>query len=99
MLRHVVLFNWKENVNADAKNAVREGLAALPAQIPQIKRYDLGDDAGLADGNYDFVLVADFESVEDYEIYQAHEEHQRVIREHIKPVISARVAAQYQVDS
>lgn len=98
MLRHVVFFNWKEETTEAEKQAVEAGLGALPARIPQIRRYEIGRDLGLADGNFDFALVADFDSIEDYEVYQAHPEHQRVIRESIKPVISQRAAVQYRLD-
>ena len=95
MLRHVVLFRWKDGVSDAQKRAVEAGLGALPERIPEIRRYEFGGDAGLAEGNFDFVVVADFESLADYEAYQAHPEHQRVIGESIRPVISARAGAQY----
>jgi hypothetical protein len=97
MLRHVVMFRWREGVSEDEKRAVREGLGALPKAIPEILRYEFGDDAGLAEGNFDFVLVAEFDSQNDYETYQAHPEHVRVIQERIRPSVSARAGAQYVV--
>jgi hypothetical protein len=95
MLRHVVMFRWKEGVGDEEKRSVAEGLGALPAAIPEIRRYEFGEDAGLSEGSFDFVLVADFETQVDYEVYQGHPDHQQVIRERIKPAISERAAAQY----
>lgn len=97
MLRHVVLFTWKDETTEDQKVAVEDGLRALPGLIPEIRRYDLGRDAGLADGNHDFALVADFDDEPAFKIYAGHPEHQRVIRNLIKPVISGRVAAQFRL--
>lgn len=99
MLRHVVLFRWKEGVTDEEKRSVAEGLAALPATIPEIRRYEFGEDAGLAEGNFDFVVVADFATLEDYQTYQAQPDHLAVIQERIRPAISARVGAQYWLDS
>ena len=97
MLRHVVLFKWNEDATDDDKLAVEQGLAALPPVIPQIQRYEFGPDAGLAEGNFDFIVVADFASQADYETYQAHPDHLQVIQEHIRPAISARAGAQYHL--
>ena len=81
------------------KSRVTEALGALPQSIPQIIDYQVGPDIGLGEGNYDFAIVADFESVESYQVYQEHPRHLEVIREVIKPAISARVALQYQVET
>jgi hypothetical protein len=99
MLRHVVLLRWKEGATEAEKRAVEEGLRALPAAIPQIRRYELGADAGLAEGNFDFALVADFDSPADFVTYQEHPEHQRLLRERLRPAIAARAAAQYGLPS
>lgn len=95
MLRHVVLFRWKDDVTDDQRAAVTRGLGGLPAAIPQIRRYEFGEDAGLGEGNFDFVVVADFDSLESYRAYQAHPDHLRVIDEAIRPAISARAGSQY----
>lgn len=97
MLRHVVFFRWKEETSDSDKKAVAKGLEALPAAIPEIRRYELGNDAGLAQGNFDFALIADFESLDDFKVYQAHQDHLRVIQDVIRPVIAARAAVQYWI--
>ena len=95
MLRHVVMFKWKHEVTESEIRAVEVGLGSLPALIPQIRRYEFGRDAALAEGNFDFVVVADFDSLPDYETYQAQPDHLQVVAEAIRPAISARAGAQY----
>ncbi|MBB5082240.1 Dabb family protein [Nonomuraea endophytica] len=97
MIRHIVLLTWSEEATDDQKAAVADGLAALPAVIPQLRRYDLGTDLGLAAGNSDFAVVAEFDSVADYEVYRDHPVHQAVIAEHIKPILAARAALQVEL--
>ncbi|MEY2456505.1 MAG: hypothetical protein QOK06_1599, partial [Acidimicrobiaceae bacterium] len=58
-LRHVVLFRWKEGTTVEQIAAIEDGLAGLPAAIPELVDYRFGSDAGLADGNWDFAVVAD----------------------------------------
>ena len=95
MLRHVVLMRWKEGTSDAQKRAVREGLAALPAAIPEIRSYRFGDDAALAEGNFDFAVVADFDDATDFQTYASHDAHQKLITEHIRPILRDRVAVQY----
>ena len=97
MLRHVVLLRWKPGTSAERKQAVREGLAALPAAIPQIRNYQFGDDAALAEGNFEFAIVADFDSRSDFQLYAAAEAHQRLIAEHIRPILQERAAVQFEI--
>ena len=97
MLRHVVLFTFQDETTEAQKQAAADGLKALPGLIPEIRRYELGRDAGLAAGNHDFALVADFDSEADFRAYAEHPEHVKVVVELIKPVISGRVAVQYRL--
>ena len=46
-----------------------------PAAIAEIRDYRFGPDAGINEGNFDFVVVADFESDDDYVVYRDHPVH------------------------
>ncbi len=95
MLRHVVLMRWKPETSDAQKQAVREGLAALPAAIPEIRSYQFGDDAAIVKGNFEFAIVADFENEPDFQTYATHDAHQKLIAEHIRPILQDRAAVQY----
>jgi hypothetical protein len=86
---------WKPGTSDAQKLAVREGLAALPAAIPEIRSYQFGDDAAIVEGNFEFAVVADFENTPDFQIYAAHGAHQKLIAEHIRPILQDRAAVQY----
>jgi len=86
---------WKEGTSDAQKQAVREGLAALPAAIPEIRRYQFGDDAAIVEGNFEFAVVADFDNASDFRTYAAHDAHQKLIAECIRPILRDRAAVQY----
>jgi len=86
MVKHIVFFKFKFNTEA-VRQTLREKLSALPAQIPEIKEYELGDNIVEGDGAYDMVLVSAFESLETMDVYKAHPEHQQVLA-YIKDVTS-----------
>jgi len=96
MLRHVVLFRWKVGTTPGQVEAVRAGAAALPAKIPELRRYTVGPDAGLVEGNWDFAVVADLDDAEAYRRYADHPAHQAFIAERIRPILAARAAVQFE---
>ena len=51
MIRHVVLFTWTPEATPEQLAAVAAGLASLPGQIPGVRAYHFGTDAGLVDGH------------------------------------------------
>ncbi|WP_336214676.1 Dabb family protein [Nonomuraea sp. LPB2021202275-12-8] len=95
MIRHVVLFTWTEDATEEQKATVAAELRKLPGQIPQLRSYTVGRDAGLNPGNHDFAVVADFDDEDAYLVYRDHPQHQAVIAEHIKPIVASRAAAQF----
>jgi hypothetical protein len=97
MLRHVVMFRWADDVGAEHIEAVAAGLDGLVPAIPQIKSYRHGPDAGLAAQNYDYVVVGDFESADDYAVYRDHPIHEAFIAELIVGRVADRAAVQYQI--
>jgi hypothetical protein len=97
VIRHVVMFRWADGAPHDVVEQVGAALRTLPPLIPEIRRYEHGPDAGLVEGNHDYVVVADFDSVDDFLTYRNHPEHQRLIRELFGPVSAARTAVQYEL--
>lgn len=99
MIRHVVMFTWADHVDADAIAATSAALDRLPALIPEIRDYRHGSDLGLADGNADYVVVGQFDTVDDYAVYRDHPDHQQMIRDHIAGNVVQRLAIQYEIDA
>ena len=91
------MFQWVEGVTADQIAESEAALAALPGRIPELRAYGFGADAGLADGNFDYAVVADFDDVAGYERYRDHPAHREVIVQHLAPIIATRVAVQHEV--
>ncbi|KAL3894790.1 MAG: hypothetical protein SGPRY_013711 [Prymnesium sp.] len=60
---------FKPEASEQAKLKVLSGISALTSSIPEIKSLKCGLDAGLAEGNHDFVATVDFDSPLDYNTY------------------------------
>lgn len=97
MLRHVAMFKWADDVDEEHVAAVSAGLDRLPSVIEQIKQYRHGPDLGLSDRNFDYVVVGDFDSSDDYITYRDHPVHREFIAELIAGRTSERAAVQYEI--
>lgn len=97
MIRHVVLFTWSPDADAERRAATVEALRRLRADVGGMTSLEVADDAGLTDGNADTVLIADFPDADAFSRYAQDPVHLAVIAEHVRPLLAARSAVQYQV--
>lgn len=74
MIRHIVM--WKFREDADPSEFLSR-LAALQGQIPQIRAMEIYRSAKVQ-GEYDAVLISDFDSLEDVERYKKDPRHVEV---------------------
>ena len=95
MFRHIVLITVEPSAGDEAVASIMTSLRTLPAEIPEIRSYIVGADAGLNPGNASFGVVADFDDADGYLVYRDHPEHRKVIDEQITPVLAARTAIQF----
>ena len=95
MLKHIVLLKWKDGVVAADIDRVTSAFAALRDEIPQIRSYEFGADAGLYNGNYDYALLASFDSPEDLQAYAVHPAHKRFLVDVSGPLLDSFVAVQF----
>lgn len=96
-LRHLVLLRFREGTEPAQVEAIATALRTLPGQIPELVDYQVGSDLGLAEGNFEFGIAAQFATEADYATYRDHPAHQAVIHELIAPLVAARAAVQYEI--
>lgn len=103
MVRHIVMFRFKDRANGKSKEEnlkeAKEKMLALPEQIPQvvdlsvrfcIKDYD--------ERNYDYIIDTTFNTIDDlneYQFHPAHEEFGKYIRSVI--VEGGRASIDYEI--
>jgi hypothetical protein len=97
MIRHVVMFTWSDAADERQRAASLEALRRLRRDVGGMSSLVVAEDAGLADGNGDAVLIADFPDVEAYYRYAQDPTHLAVLAEHVRPWLAARTAVQYRV--
>ena len=96
LFRHVVMFRWKKAVRDPQIDALHEALDEMRAKIATgIVNFLYGDDAVGGKEAYDFVLVVDFESYRDYQVYANHPAHRELSMKLLGPMIRERAGTQF----
>jgi hypothetical protein len=97
MIRHVVVFTWSADADAEQRSASVTALRGLREDVGGMTSLVVAEDAGLSDGNAHAVLIADFPDVEAFRRYAQDPVHLSVLAEHVRPWLAVRSAVQYQV--
>lgn len=99
MIRHVVSLRLgAENaaIRDDHSARLAAALRALPAQIPEVLRYEVGQNS-LGEGkNWDLVIIGDYADADALETYKAHPAHRQVVA-YIDEVAAERVTVDFLV--
>ena len=93
MVRHIVLYTFKEGVNKEeAIQVIHNALTPLVGKIPGLQHLEVK----LAFNGMDYALYSEFESRESLEAYAVHPLH-LAAKEQFHHFIGTRVAADYEV--
>jgi len=97
MVRHVVLIKFREDVTADKIDNLVSGLKALPAQISEIKFYQVARDVLKGANSADVCLISDFDDFESLERYRVHQAHKDLVENLILPFLEKITAADFEL--
>jgi len=96
VLRHVVLFRFKEDATVEQIKAVETAFCALPSKIDVIHDYEWGTDVStenLADG-FTHCFFVTFKSEADRAVYLPHPDHKAFV-EVLKPALDKVIVLDY----
>ena len=92
MIRHIVMWKFRPGTEAE-QAAFLEGLRGLQGVIPQLLKSEAAVNVG--QGNYDAVLVSEFESLEALDQYKKDPRH-KAVSALCKSIRTDRVAVDYE---
>ncbi|MEN8235774.1 MAG: Dabb family protein [Actinomycetota bacterium] len=96
MFHHVAMFRFAEGTTDEQVDAVDAALAALPGVIDVLVGYRFGRDAGVTDGAWDYVVVADLAGSEDFPTYRDHPQHRAIVEDVVKPLVVEAARIQFE---
>ena len=99
MVKHVILWKLKDELNgerkAEVKAGIKEGLEGLKGRIPGLVDIHVYTD-GLASSNADVMLDSTFESEEALKGYAVHPEHVAVADGKVRPYTQTRTCMDFE---
>jgi len=92
LLRHVVLFKFKDESSASDVERIQKAFSALPSKIKEIAGYEWGLNNSTENLNQGFThcFFVSFRSEKDRAVYLPHPEHQKfveVLKPHLHKVL------------
>ena len=96
MIKHVVMWKFKEENKEENMKKARELLLALPCIISELKKMEVHFDIMHTDMSMDMILDTEFLTVEDMKAYAVHPEHVKVLG-FIRSVIESRVVLDCEI--
>ena len=100
MVKHVILWTLKDELSADekvqVKQGIKEGLEGLQGKIPGLLEIKVYTD-GLESSNADLILDSTFESAEALNGYSLHPDHVAVAQGKVRPYTKLRSCFDYEV--
>lgn len=100
MVKHVILWQLKDELSdsekAEVKNGIKAGLEALKGKIPGLIEIRVEINP-LASSNADVMLDSMFENEESLKGYAVHPEHVAVADGKVRPYTKSRVCMDFEV--
>ncbi len=98
MIRHIALFRFKDHITSEDIDRLDASLRALPDRIDVIRSYTCGRDLELIDETWDYAVVADFDTPDDYHAYSGHPEHVEASATVAKPMMAESTRVQFVIE-
>lgn len=92
MIRHIVMWKFRPGTEAEQKQFL-DGLRGLQGVIPQLLRSEVAVNVG--EGNYDAVLVSEFQDLDALDAYKNDHRH-KAVSALCKSIRTDRVAVDYE---
>ncbi len=98
MIKHIVLFKMRDDIDATTKNAnlktIKAGLEALIGVVPTLRSMEVGINCNPAE-KFDLALVATFDNLDDLNAYAIHPNHLAVGKQ-IKAMLDVRACNDFE---
>ena len=100
MVRHVILWQLKEEYNDEEKRkikaGIKEGLEGLVGKVPGLVEVHVRTE-GLASSNADLMLDAVLENEEALKGYAVHPEHVAIANSKVRPYTMSRTCLDFEI--
>ena len=98
MIRHVAVFKLSDAATDEVIETIDSVLATLPDIIPEIISFTSGRNAGVTEGAWDYAVVSDFKTADDYTTYATNPDHVSMVKNVVGPYVVESARTQFKVN-
>lgn len=99
MIKHMVLFSFREDAPRDKIKALLEEYPIFPKRHPQMLSLHIGRNQSWRDDHFEYAFVCEFKSFDDLDLYLKSSEHEEHVRERFRPLIKERAIVSFEYDA
>lgn len=99
MIRHILLFSFRDTVEQSSRTSLLEALAGFAARFPKMQKFQIGPNVSDRDRTFEYAMTLEFDERTDLDDYLHSEYHERFVVERFRPLISQRAIATIEVRS
>ncbi len=96
--RTVALYRWADHVDDDHVARLEAALAELTAEVPAVRSLTHGTDTGATGGSFDYVVVIDVATAEDWRSVRDHPGYILLVEELVTNHVVDQAVAQFRAD-
>ncbi len=96
MIKHIVMWKFKEEVLMADKLEMKRQLELLKGEVPTLLNIEIGLDVSKGPFSMDMVLHSEFKSIQDLKAYASHPAHLKVV-EFVKPLVCERAVIDCEI--
>ena len=97
MIRHVLLFSFKPEVDEERRQGLLAGLRAFPSQFAGMSGFELGRNESRRDASFEYGMTLTFDSYDDLHRYLDSERHENFVALSFRSLISGRAIVSFEV--
>ncbi len=98
MIEHIVLFRFKSDTKPELLHEIIQELRALKTKVPSVLDLTAGHNFCERSQGFEHALVVRFADKHGLDAYQVHPEHQRVVKDWIRPNLDQLIAVDYEIE-
>jgi 2,3-dihydroxy-p-cumate/2,3-dihydroxybenzoate 3,4-dioxygenase len=95
LIRHMLLFRFRPEVDLVECQAMVEELSHFPDHFPTMRNFAIGRNASKRDDRFTHAMTVEFVSWSDLDDYLSSERHERFVADMFRPLIEERAIASF----
>ena len=96
MIKHMVLFRFRPDVDDALRDEIIRDLRAFPSRFPAMKRFSLGENISKRDRTLSHAMTIEFDTIAELEAYLDSPEHEAFVAARFRPHVEQRFIVSMQ---